>query len=71
MNDYYNMSNDKYFSSWTENYYTRCFGHYIKYMYICITLCCTRQIESKLSLHPLAKCLQKTTKHQAYDGKHC
>lgn len=28
-------------------------------MYFCITLSCTRQIESKLSLHSLAKCLHK------------
>ena len=26
-------------------------------IYLCITLSCTRQIESKLSLHSLAKCL--------------
>lgn len=35
MNDYDNMANDTYFSCLTENYYTRCFGHYRKYMYIC------------------------------------
>ena len=28
-------------------------------IYLCITLSCTRQIESKLSLHSLAKCLHK------------
>ena len=71
LNDYYDMANDTYFSGWTGNYYTRCFGLYRKYMYICITLCGTRQIESKLSLHSLAKCLQKTNKYKAYDGKHC
>ena len=27
-------------------------------IYLCITLSCTRQIESKLSLRSLAKCLQ-------------
>ena len=34
LNDYYDMTNDTYFSGWKENYYTRCFGPYRKYMYI-------------------------------------
>ncbi len=34
LNDYYDMANDTYFSGWTGNYYTRCFGPYRKYMYI-------------------------------------
>ena len=63
LNDYYDMTNDTYFSCLTENYVYPCnvttfinhkkqsgsSGLYRKYMYICITLCCTRQIESKLS----------------------
>ena len=55
LNDYYDMANDTYFSGWTGNYYTRCFGLYRKYMYICITLCGTRQIESKLSFALVGK----------------